>query len=528
LKLLRRTLRERPILGRCVLELHMSELMSLYHTSSIDREEILNLVASVVMACPNLERLVGFHTPYTFSFDRLSHALSMKQKLKERVWLLTENADDDFDGNDDELSNIYYQAECDPTERFLELNSSHPNLTTLVLHQKACHTSISLNFRAIIGTFRQLPSLCHVSTSGLSASSFTNMTLNALPPNLKSLRLENLPGINDKGLQRFATSDLSTSLESIALIDLSISNLVTLSHFLSADLANMKKFTFSQDNAPSLLFTEDIPLFQSQTLEYIHWEVRSQVCPPLIHNTSTLGFPFLETEPTSCLATSLLSTCIKNRLFPNLRKLRAPHDPQGLLQAQCKPLATEMSSEDVPTRRPVPSDMTHHDGVLSFSCSPSPSWSSLPSPEFRADSPMSATFDKLTTRAYTSQYSSVIADSSVALSPSASRAAAQSRIRAARKMPFITIYVTDPDGAICAEKRLGGFIGRLDSSIKYELRSDRDRMVEDEGEVNECGNEWVVGMGDLFGKWEAQASHRVCSKGHELRRGRSLRAEEIF
>ena len=95
-------------------------------------------------------------------------------------------------------------------------------------------------------------------------------------------------------------------------------------------------------------------------------------------------------------------------------------------------------------------------------------------------------------------------------------------------MPFITIYVTDPDGAICAEKRLGGFIGKLDSSIKYELRSDRDRMVEDEGEVNECGNEWVVGLEDLFGKWEVQSSHRVCSKGHELRRGGSLRAEEIF
>jgi hypothetical protein len=507
----------------------MSDFLTLYKTASIDREEILNLVASVVMACPNLERLVGFHTRYAFSFDRLSHALSMKKNLKERVWLLTENADDDFDENDDdELNNVYYQAERDPTERFLELNSNHPNLTTLVLHQEACHASISLNFRAIIGTFRQLPSLCHLSVSGLPASSFTNMTLNALPPNLKSLRLENLSGINDKGLQRFANSHLSTSLESVALIDLSISNLITLSHFLSDNLVNLEHFTFSQHNAPSLPFTNDIPLLQSQTLEYIHWEVRSQACSPLTHYTSAVGFPFPNTEPISCLATSLLSTCIKNSLFPSLRKLRAPHDPQGLLQAQCRPLATAMLSEDVPARRPVPLYMAHHDGMLSPSCSPSLSGSPLPSPEFRADSPMSMTFDIPTSRTYTSQHSPTVVDSSVALSPSASRAAAQSRIFAARKTPFITIRVIDPDGSICVEKKFGEFIGRLDSNIKYELRSDRIRMAEDEGEVDECGNKWLVGMGDFAGKWEAQSSQSMCWKGHELRSSGSLRVEEIF
>jgi hypothetical protein len=507
----------------------MNDFLVLYQKASIDREEIVNLVASIVMACPNLERLVGFHTPYTHSFDRLSHALSTRQKLKERVWLLTENMDSYLDEDEeDDLSKIYYQAECDPTERFLELNSSHTRLTTLILHQEACRPSSSLNFRAMIGTFRQLPALRYLSISGLPGSSFTNLTLNALPPNLKSLRLENLPGINDKGLRRFAKSHLSASLESLILVDLSISNLITLSHFLSNDLANLRQFTFSQHNAPSLPFTDDIPLFQSQTLEYIHWEVRSQACPLPTHHSSTPGFPFPNTEPLSCLATSLLSTCIKNGLFPSLRRIRAPHDPQGLLQAQCKPLATALLGEDIPVRRPVPSYMSHHDGISAFSFSPSLAGSPLPSPESRADSPMSAIFDKSPIRTHKTQYPPTLMDNTSAVSPVTCRAAAQSRILTARKTRFITIQVTDPEGALCVEKKTGGFIGRLDSKIVYELCPDRNRVIDEQGKADGCENEWIVGVGDLVGKWEVQESHVVCDKGHEVQGGGGVKVEELF
>jgi hypothetical protein len=507
----------------------MNDFLALYQNASIDREEIVNLVASVVMACPNLERLVGFHIPYTHSFDRLSHALSTRRKLKARVWLLTENMDNDVDEDEeDDLSNIYYQAECDPTERFLELNSSHTRLTTLVLHQEAGRPSVSLNFRAIIGTFRQLPALRYLSISGLPSSSFTNLTLNALPPNLKSLRLENLPGINDKGLKRFAKSHLSTSLESVTLIDVSISNLITLSHFLSDDLANLGQFTLSQHNAPSLPFTDDIPLFKSQTLEYIHWEVRSQACPPPKHHSSTPGFPFPNTEPLSCLATSLLSTCIKNGHFPSLRRIRAPHDPQGLLQAQCKPLATALLREDVPARRPVPSYISHHDGISAFPFSPSLAGSPLPSPESRADSPMSASFDEPRIRTHKTQYSPTLVDNTSALSPVACRAAAQSRIVTARKTPFITIQVTDPEGAICVEKKTGGFIGRLDSKIVYELCPDRNRVIDEQEKADGCENEWIVGVEDLVGKREAQDSHAVCGKGHRVQGGGSVKIEDMF
>ena len=87
LGLLRRTLRERPSLARLVHELHLPGFQTLYQHASIERERIVDLVASLVMACPFLERLVGFHIPFTRYFDRLSYALATRPKLRERVWL---------------------------------------------------------------------------------------------------------------------------------------------------------------------------------------------------------------------------------------------------------------------------------------------------------------------------------------------------------------------------------------------------------------------------------------------------------
>ena len=201
LKLLRRTLRERRALANMVREVHVPDFQALYLAASIERDEIVNLVASLVMACPNLERLVGFHIPFTHSFNRLSHALSTRTALKERVWVLA-NALVEEDENEIDSSEDYYHAACDPMERFLELNSNHGNLSTLVINQESAQPAIDLTYRAIVGTIRKLPALRHLSLSGLSASSFSNLALNSLPSNLQSLRLENLPGINDKGHRR--------------------------------------------------------------------------------------------------------------------------------------------------------------------------------------------------------------------------------------------------------------------------------------------------------------------------------------
>lgn len=128
LKLLRRTLREQPSLARCVRELHLADIHRLYREATIEREDIANMVASLVMACPRLERLVGFHIPYSRYFDRLSHALSTRPYLKEKLWYFEGRNNDVNDDEDEEIGpdSGFYIAAIDGTERFIELNSRQP------------------------------------------------------------------------------------------------------------------------------------------------------------------------------------------------------------------------------------------------------------------------------------------------------------------------------------------------------------------------------------------------------------------
>ncbi|KAF2473485.1 uncharacterized protein BDR25DRAFT_341529 [Lindgomyces ingoldianus] len=544
LKLLRRTLRERQALARCVRELHMPDIQTLYQNAGIEKEEIVNLVASVVMACPNLERLDGFHAPFTHTFDRLSHALSTRESLKERMWILSEDDIESDSDEEDDPSNIYYHAALDPTERFLDLNSNHPNLTTLVLHQQSC-ASTPLTFRAVIGAFRQFPLLRCLSISNLPASSFTSMTLNALPLNLQSLRLENLPGINDKGLQRFATSNIPTTIENLTLIDLEISNLVTLSNFLSPHLTAIKRFTFSQQKAPNLPQDAPIPFLQSPTLNYLHWEIKSQAGPPstllspFAPQAPTVRFPFPDSEPLCCLATNLLAMSIKTGLFPELKKVRIPHDPQGLVQALCKPRATALLPSDTalltsPPRNSIISTPNQNenqshtqnggwnwnkiaaavDPLASYHASSRPSSiskhpSQPPAPHSsspRIDSPFpSPRFSK--------PHPNLDFPITTAASPAQSRLAAQARILASRKVPFMVFRVTDPKGAVRINKTVYGFLGTLDSGIVYEIKPDRNRArsfgVKDdsgwgaEGDGNgKIGSEWITSIDDVIGDRE--------------------------
>ncbi|KAK8084427.1 hypothetical protein PG997_005698 [Apiospora hydei] len=51
-------------------------------------EEYQNLVASVIMACPNFEQLVGPIVTYDHTWNRLHHALSTRWKLREMNWVV--------------------------------------------------------------------------------------------------------------------------------------------------------------------------------------------------------------------------------------------------------------------------------------------------------------------------------------------------------------------------------------------------------------------------------------------------------
>lgn len=533
LKLLRRTLRERPLLARHVRELHLADFQILFQQASIEREEIINSVASLVMACPSLERLIGFHIPFTQAFDRLSHALATRTKLRERVWLLAEPDDICSDGEDDDGVNDYYLTACDPTERFLDLNSGHSLLTTLVLHRTSSDFAPTLNFRAIIGTLRQLPMLQHLSISGLPVTSFTNMTLNALPPRLLSLRLENLPGINDKGLQKFITSHLSSSIEGLVLVNLEISNLVTVTNILSGCLTALRRLTVAQYRTPDLGPRISIPDLWCPTLEFLHFEFRSQAAPaidPFLPETrKSVEFPFVNAEPISCLATSLLATNIKGGAFPALERVRVPHDPQGLIQAVCKPRATALLPSDTSLfTRPMHNSGSHGYAITTethVSESRSSDIKERPCevpPSPRADSAIDSPFFD-------------IGPSSSILSPSKARLAAQARLIAARKVPLITVRVYDPDGEICIDTGIGGFIGDLNSKIVYDLKPDASRWPGNRDQSGPPQPEWTTGIEDLVDERTA-SSDRSSEKhwgqcGHRVggRRGHNtVKVSELF
>jgi hypothetical protein len=518
-----------------VRELHLADFQTLYQNATIEREEIVNLVASLVMACPNLERLVGFHVPYTHTFDRLSHALSTRTALKERLWYFADkDLEVDEDDEDDPTQGYYHEA-CDRTEQFLDLNSNHVNLTTLALHQEEAQTANQLTFRAIIGTLRQSPTLRHLSLSGLSSTSFSNITLNALPPYLQSLRLESLPGINDRGLQRFAASHAATLLESITLINLEIGHIATISHFLSSRLALLKRFTLAQQRAPTLPPGADVSVFEGPTITHIHWELRSQAGPPpslrspISPTPTQTSFPFVNDEPISCLATLVLATGIADGHFPSLRRIRAPHDPQGTLQALCKPLATALLPSDATIfttlprlSKPYPSlirTSVYSKSELATTVSLQDFLTTAP-PDTRADSVigspmiacrMSFNDDGLYKRPLQTP---LIAT----LTPARSRLAAQSRILAARKQTLMEFKVTDPTGDLRVDKAITGYLGDLRSRITYVLRSDQHKVVtvnrswwddEEEEEENEEVNQWITGIEDVV-----RGSDRATGRGY--------------
>ena len=533
LKLLRRTLRERHLMARHVRELHLPNFQTMYQQASIEREEIVNLVASLIMACPSLERLIGFHIPFTQSFDRLSYALATRPELRERVWLLSEPRDDYSDEEDDDEVNNYYLAAVDPTERFLDLHSGHPLLTTLVLHRNSGDFSPTPNFRAIVGTFRQLPMLQHLSISGLPSTSFTNLALNALPPRLQSLRLENLPGINDKGLQKFTTSHLSTSIEKLTLVNLEISSLITIRNILSEHLNKLKRFTLAQYRTPDLGPRISIPDFSCPSLQFLHFEFRSQSGPAIDpfspESRKSIEFPFANPEPISCLAISLLAMNIKEGAFPALRRVRVPHDPQGLIQALCKPRATALLPSDTSHfTRPLQKSGSHGYAIMVDAHASQPQ-----SPKIR----QSSYLVPLSPRADSAIDSPVFntSSSSSALTPLKTRLAAQARILAARKAPLTTVRVYDPEGEICIDTAIGGFIGDIKSKIIYDLKPDASRWPGSRDQSGPPQPEWTTGIEDLVDERTAlndrlRERHRG-NCGHRVG-GRvgcnTVRVEELF
>lgn len=318
-KALRRTLRERPVLARYVKEIRVLEFSRDVAVSVEASNDIRNQLASLVMACAGLERLTGLYPPHFHDHDRLSHALSTRPYLKEKLWVIGPNLQANSTGRYVPLST--YQI-----EDFIRLHSRWSSLDTLVL---SCAPGGALDhYQMFFATIDYLPTLKNLHVSGFSAHDFNDQHLHALPSTLQSLRLETLPGISEEGVVHYITSILPLEdrayLTSLSLVDLNF-------HFLSSvtsvlgHLYNLRRFTVvtSSLNPPTGIPVDEIwqPYCASRSLEYLHWEIN----------------PWINSPPPD-FANYILAESIRTGGFPHLRRVRCPNDPGGIMQSVCRPI----------------------------------------------------------------------------------------------------------------------------------------------------------------------------------------------
>ncbi|KAL2824624.1 hypothetical protein BDW59DRAFT_83987 [Aspergillus cavernicola] len=336
LKLLRRTLRERKLLANLVLELRVPQIDLLFTTGkhSTQWQEYRDLVASVVMVCPNLERLLGLTIPFNHEFDRLTHALSTRRKLKEHTWILCEATET----SEASPRSTSCPGSLGPLQmfEFLDYHASWTNLETLMLYglnQTALEPSVFLRM------LDSLPSLRNLCVSNFDADAFADSALLCLPP-LETLRLENLSGITDAGLSQYTSRPESLTLKSLVLIEPNIDSLLVISKML-ASLQSLERFKIVQTNKCPTLSTDGMvfqPLLASSDLKFLHWDV---ACPNPTTALTRLDFaPFIKPLKHSETPNSHLAQSILSGGFPRLDALRAPSDiePPGALQAVCQPI----------------------------------------------------------------------------------------------------------------------------------------------------------------------------------------------
>lgn len=420
-----------------------------------DLEKYLDVVASLIMACPNLERLVGFYYPYDHEYSRYVQALSTRRKLAEKVWVINPSPYAKRPRISDASVKSAKSAKTpalapsllppDQSKLFLSHHTNWTSLTSLLLH---CNTGGIIDHSLFISTFAALPSLSHLHLSKFPANSFTDETLNALPA-LNSLRLDSMLGVTDTGISRFVGRSESHSLQSFSLIDTPLLSLPVLARLFSS-LISLTKFTILQTPAPHLAEETSIwlqPYLASNSLKYLHWEVAAP----------------------NNRATQVLAKSIEASGFPALRKLRAPCDHDGALQALCRPLFVVDFPLQIanPSRSPV---------------APNPNGRFMsPVRTFSNDRKMSndrgrkSPESTVSSRHGSTNGMAVTTSSTVGTNPRslfAARQRAQARIDVAKFKPQYEIRVFDDTGLLTEKLEVGGYLGNMTSKIEYDLSSD--------------------------------------------------------
>ena len=302
----------------------MLKVPRLHADGDLISKDYANIVASVIMACPNLEKLEDFYPVYNHEFDRLTHALSTRRRLVQQMWLIGEN---DAITARSQRQLAPGLMDLEQKNSFVRYHTSWTALTTLFLYSPAqgiLEKDIFINMKADPsplkirgpGILHRLPSLAHLCIANFDMDDFDDTTLQHLPP-LRSLRLQDLEGVTFWGLTSYARTKSAFPLRALSLVNLDITYLSAISNLL-LHLKNLKRLSLTQDTSPEITPGEPTlhPLLASLSLEYLHFDI-----------------------PVPGTAHSNLAAAIRAQGFPRLTTLRAPSDPDGTLQALCRPRA---------------------------------------------------------------------------------------------------------------------------------------------------------------------------------------------
>jgi hypothetical protein len=502
--LLRRTLRARPDFASYTKSLKVPSMPDVAKSKK-EQDEYLDLVASIIMACPNLERLPGFYPTYNHEFSRFVNSLSTRKKLVERVWVINASP---FQRQhrfkpSDKSQDVIPTLAPGPLmpEQCIDLITYHRNwmhLQTLVVH---CNPGGTVDSPLFTDIFWSLPALENLHISNFPASSFNDTTLLSLPP-LKFLRLENLPGITDDGLSSYAAPRRTDALTSLTLISIPLNSLQALSRLFS-HLKSLTYFTIFQPYSPILPEADEIflhPYLANRKLEYLHWE-------------------FL--NPDDNQATDMMAKSILFGGFPSLKTIRAPTDHEGALQRLCRPRekielpGDRYKNMGMPGSRP---SLPHSQSIPSM---PSPTRSTF-SLGHGPNGSISSNYVKSPTRSTFSlnlDHSSRTSDDAnyrdKGMSLSTARRMAQQRADFAATQPQFHIIIWDEFGLFVERFAVGGFIGQIQSKIHYSLKPDVDGMDEAifgiEGLLD--GGEEVNGKDGCTGSWNLMAGVQEKGKG---------------
>ncbi|KAG6021887.1 hypothetical protein E4U41_002368 [Claviceps citrina] len=437
--LLRRTLRADAELASVVRSLKLPTPDTTTPSSSSNKGQALleqyeNVVASVVMACPNLERLSGPIVGYNHSFKRLFQALSTRSNLKHMDWLIDSTGSlptqqqQAASGSNKHNGLSPHQAQLQPHQEtaFLEQHRAWTKLTSLSVQ---CLPDAILAPQTLLArTLTVLPSLQHLHLHDLASSAFDDSSLVDLPP-LQSLTLSNISGISSNGLSAFATRANSQPLRNLVLSHTPLTSLPALARILS-NLTSLASLSLVQSFPPLMPDSDSfvlwmMPYLASSSVSKLHWDISSH--PDGVN-----------------AADEILARSIAAGGFPSLRLLRAPNDAEGIFQQLCRPVE----------RIDLPGDRFRRMSVCESGTTAR--WSPTKSLV------KSSTTSSLPSMICPSPHTSLVT----------ARLAAQARLERSREAHLFHVKVTDEQGDLVESFGLSGYMGTVGSKINYHLLPD--------------------------------------------------------